>query len=380
MNVISYWQRKHYYCRANVVIIGGGIVGVSAAVSLKSLRPTWRIVVIERGSIPEGASTRNAGFACIGSMTELLDDLEETPEEEVFSLAEKRWKGLLHLRAELGDAALRYVPAGGYELFLASDEAKWEQCLNHRAVFNHHFRQITGTEMFIPADNQIQELGLIGGKHLMFHKGEGQLDAGAMMRAWYQKAREIGIVFLMGRMVSEWEEQGEGMHIQLDDQTQLLSDQLLVTTNGYTRRILPELQIQPARNQVWVTEPIPNFPLKGNVHYDKGYVYFREVDQRLLVGGARNLDRVGETTDELGGNERIYQHLETFIQQTFDWDSLPPIALRWSGILGFGPNKQPVVRRLSSRESVAVGLGGMGVAIGTLMGEEAAQMVLGGES
>ena len=103
-----------------MAIIGSGIVGLSAALALLDRQPQLSVAVIERGVLPEGASTRNAGFACFGSMTELLDDLETMPESDVFALVERRFKGLQRLRKRVGDDNLRYEGLGGYEIFLTA--------------------------------------------------------------------------------------------------------------------------------------------------------------------------------------------------------------------------------------------------------------------
>jgi hypothetical protein len=67
--------------------------------------------------LPHGASTKNAGFACFGSISEIIDDLKSHSEEEVYQLVTKRLEGLRLLRS-LGDEAIDFKPYGGYELFL----------------------------------------------------------------------------------------------------------------------------------------------------------------------------------------------------------------------------------------------------------------------
>jgi hypothetical protein len=65
--------------------------------------------------LPHGASTKNAGFACFGSISEIIDDLKSHSEEEVYQLVTKRLEGL-RLLGSLGDA-IDFKPYGGYELF-----------------------------------------------------------------------------------------------------------------------------------------------------------------------------------------------------------------------------------------------------------------------
>lgn len=51
------------------------------------------------------------------------------------------------------------------------------------------------------------------------------------------------------------------------------------------------------------------------------------------------------------------------------------IAHRWSGIMGIGNSKNPIVKQLSENVYCGVRLGGMGIAIGTTIGKELADLV-----
>src|SRR5690606_14836356 len=113
--MLSYWE-QHSLLTYDHIIIGSGIVGLSLAIELKEKYPAHRVLVLERGLLPTGASTRNAGFACMGSPTELLDDLTHMTEAEVLSLFEKRKQGLAILRKRLGDEHIGYEASGSYEL------------------------------------------------------------------------------------------------------------------------------------------------------------------------------------------------------------------------------------------------------------------------
>jgi glycine/D-amino acid oxidase-like deaminating enzyme len=113
----SYWEQETFIKSLDLAVIGSGIVGLSSAIYLKQANPGLKIIVLEKGVMMDGASLRNAGFACFGSPSELLDDLSKHTEKEVFDLVERRWKGLLALRKLLGDSAIEYEPLGGYEVF-----------------------------------------------------------------------------------------------------------------------------------------------------------------------------------------------------------------------------------------------------------------------
>lgn len=94
---LNFWE-KASFTDYDYIIIGSGIVGLSTAIELKTKFPATKILILERGFFPSGASTRNAGFACMGSVTELTDDLTVMEEEEVIALYEMRKKGLEKLR------------------------------------------------------------------------------------------------------------------------------------------------------------------------------------------------------------------------------------------------------------------------------------------
>jgi gamma-glutamylputrescine oxidase len=87
---LSYWERKTWLANIDFAIIGSGIVGLNCALSLRKKFPKSKIVIFEKGMLPSGASTKNAGFACYGSLSEILDDLDSHSEEEVISIIKNR--------------------------------------------------------------------------------------------------------------------------------------------------------------------------------------------------------------------------------------------------------------------------------------------------
>jgi len=105
---LSYWEQKTWLNNVDYVVVGSGIVGLNTALHLKIKHPNAKIIILEKGLFPQGASTKNAGFACFGSLSEILKDLESHTESEVLELIEQRYKGLNLLRRTLGDDALCY--------------------------------------------------------------------------------------------------------------------------------------------------------------------------------------------------------------------------------------------------------------------------------
>jgi glycine/D-amino acid oxidase-like deaminating enzyme len=126
---------------------------------------------------------------------------------------------------------------------------------------------------------------------------------------------------------------------------------------------------------VLITEPIPNLDIKGTFHLDRGYYYFRNIGDRILLGGGRNLAFEEETTTEMGQTEIIQKKLEQLLKEVILPNHDIEIAHRWSGIMGVGASKNPIVANLSQNVYCGVRMGGMGVAIGSLIGTELADLV-----
>ena len=105
---LSYWEKQHFFNKSDLVVIGSGIVGLNAAISFKLKFPSKKVTVLERGILPSGASTKNAGFACIGSVSELSDDLTKMSEQNVWETVSFRYAGLKKLRSLVGDENIYY--------------------------------------------------------------------------------------------------------------------------------------------------------------------------------------------------------------------------------------------------------------------------------
>jgi len=376
---ISFWEKKTFLKEVDYLIIGSGIVGLNAAIQIKELKPVSSVLLLERAAIPQGASTKNAGFACFGSTTELLEDLQSHSETEVWSLVEQRWKGLQKLRAKIGDKNINYQHHNGYELFRSNEQIIFEECLGKLSEFNAAFREITGKdEVFKISDHKVEQFGFQQINHLIESQLEGQLDPAKMIQALQRLAQEVGVRMRYGVEVAAIEKEQNFVEIQCTNGWKFKSQKALLTVNGFAKRFLPKLNLKPARNQVLVTKPVPNLPFKGCFHYDRGYYYFRNIDSRILLGGGRNLAPLEEQTDQFGNTIKIQNALVELLENVILPNQSIEIEHWWSGILGVGEQKKPIIEMIQPNLGVAVRLGGMGVAIGTQVGETAGEMLVRG--
>ncbi|WP_299435425.1 FAD-dependent oxidoreductase [uncultured Aquimarina sp.] len=367
----SYWEYKTWISNVDFTIIGSGIVGLTSALCLREKFPKAKILVLERGILPNGASTKNAGFACFGSLSEILDDLNTHSEEEVLQLVQKRYQGLKLLRKNLGDSIIDYTPNGGYELFTASDYNLYETCLSKIEDINALLKPIFNNNVFHKKSN-VFNFKNIQSQYIV-NQFEGQIDTGKMMEALLHKVQSSGIKILNNCTVEAVTETNSFAEIKTNHFT-FSSNKVLIATNGFASQ-LGLKGVKPARAQVLITKPIVDLHIKGTFHLDKGYYYFRNIDNRILFGGGRNLDFAAEETTKLGQTELVQQKLEDILQHVI----LPNIDFeidhRWSGIMGVGNQKKSIVKQVSNNVFCGVRLGGMGIAIGSLVGTELADLL-----
>lgn len=368
---LSYWEIKNWFSNVDFTIVGSGIVGLHCALELRERFPESKILILEKGILPQGASTKNAGFACFGSLSELIDDLKTHSEEEVIQLVQKRWTGLQLLRKRLGDTVLDFKPYGGYELFLQEDEATYSECLQKMPFLNEILKPLFKADVF---SKEVDRFAFANIKeYSIFNPFEAQINTGNMMQALFKEAISKDVLILNQVEVSSFTDKNDSVELVINDYS-FNTKKMLFATNGFASQ-LTNNEVKPARAQVLITEPIANLDIKGTFHLDKGYYYFRNFEDRILLGGGRNLDFEGETTTNLSQTEKIQNKLEDLLKNVILPNQEFQIAHRWSGIMGIGAHKNPIVSQLSNNVYCGVRLGGMGVAIGSLIGKELADLV-----
>lgn len=368
---LSYWEYKTWLSNIDFTVVGSGIVGLNCAIQLKNKHPKAKVLVLEKGMLPQGASTKNAGFACFGSISEILCDLKYHSEEEVMKLVQQRWKGIQLLRENLGDANIDFQNHGGHEIFLGNQSEFFENCRDKIDRINRFLKPVFKEAPFALQKNIFEFKGVED--YYITNRFESQIDTGKMMLTLLGLAQQKGVIILNTVGVESFSELN-GLVSVKTDQFDLKTNKLLIATNGFAVKLLEE-EIKPARAQVVITEPIKDLPIKGTFHLDEGYYYFRNIDNRILLGGGRNLDFKGEETTHFGETQIIQNKLEQLLTEVILPNTPYDIERRWSGIMGLGYQKKPIVKQLSNNVCCGVRLGGMGLAIGSAVGKELAGLM-----
>lgn len=373
----SVWEKETFFSHKDVIIVGSGVVGLWSAYYMKKAKPQAKILVLERGIIPTGASTRNAGFACIGSPTELLADARKMGEQSMLEIVAMRYEGLQRIKKVFTNKEIEYERYGGYELITDNQYSKLKQLKNDLGWLNITLRRaIKDEKIFRIADKKIKDFGFTKISHLVESRAEAQLHSGKLLQALLRKVQGMGVEVLTQTDVKHFEKVNEKIVIHSNLPVSLSADQLLICTNGFASQLLPEIDVVPVRGQVLVTSPIKKLHFKGAFHFDEGFYYFRNLGNRVLLGGARNKAIKEEMTEEMITTEIIQEELERFLKEVILPKQKFTIEHRWSGIMGMGSGKFPIIKRLEKNVYCAVRMSGMGVALSPVVGDIVARQML----
>lgn len=368
---VSLWERQSFLT-CDVAIIGAGITGLSAAASLKERHPELNVTVLESGLLPTGASTKNAGFACFGSVSELWGDLKALGEDGMVALVEKRIRGLEKTISRLGGATLDFQRKGGYELLFEAEDPALMQIERINELLYPLFKK----NVFGRADEKIASFGLQGVSAMIQNDMEGQLDTGKLMRALWQYCSKLGILIYTGAHVTNVDAMGG--HVQIHCEKGVFrADRVGICTNAFSMPLIKTpIDLAPGRGMVMSIVPERPTRISGTFHYEAGYFYFRDYRGKILIGGGRNLDKTGEATTELGINPAIRKRLLEDVRHMILPDQKFEVEMEWAGIMAFGADKMPIVQQLEEGVVAGIRLGGMGVAMGSRVGDEVTELIM----
>ena len=373
--MLSYWE-KTQLLNYDLIVLGGGITGMFCALEYRKLNPKASIAILERGLFSNGASTKNAGFACFGSLTELMDDSKNMDNESLCKIVQMRIDGLALLRETLGDKNIDLQWKGGHELFFD----KIPNALNQIDHFNELLKPIFKKKVFYWKNSKIKQFGFAEDrvKHIIENPFEGQIDTGMMMRALRSIVNEKDISFFSNVTLTDFDLSKDQNHLSLKLKNidfNFHCNNLAICNNAFASQLFPSLKISPGRGLVILTEPIPNLKLEGTFHYQQGYYYFRNIKDRILLGGGRSVDFDTETTTSFGVNPKIKNQLIEDLQNFIFPSEKVSLDMEWSGIMAFGKDKMPIVKKHQNNIVIGVKLSGMGVAIGSEVGKKLAMLL-----
>lgn len=355
-------------------VVGGGIAGMAAAFWLQ-VAGVNNVAVLDRRRVASGASGRNAGFV-MAVAPENFPKSEDPAEKET---ARRIWaftaenQRLMEETLQKLEVEAEYRRLGS--LGLAAYPAEWERIKATTDVAHEAGLQVDILERDDLPSKWLKE-HYFGGA---WYPDNAEIDPVLFVRGIASWLADRGVRVFETSPVDAIEEDGKGWRLETRGQ-KIKAQDLVIATNAYTFEILPGLGsiIKPTRGQVLATSPI-EVPVAGcPVYANDGYQYWRQTAAgRLLVGGWRNLDIEGEigTSEDL--SPRIQQELERVANGLFG--APVDVQYRWSGIMGFTPDRRPLVGPLPGRHNavISAGYSGHGLAMALHASKHAVDMLLG---
>lgn len=372
---LSIWEKESFYSHKQVIIVGAGLAGLWCALELYNNDNTLQILLLDKGIIPTGASTRNAGFACFGSPTELLYDAKVNGEATMWEIAAMRYHGIEKIKQQFSPAIIDYDNCGGYEL-LDEGFAGINELTEQLEWLNKGLEDITGEKnVFARNDKLINIFNFNRFKYLIENKLEGGLHSGRLLQALVKKVQCLGIEIITSVSVTGWQSEENAVQVHTSAGILFNCDKLLICSNGFTNTLIKNRSVKPGRGQIIVTSPIDDLPFRGTFHFDEGFYYFRNLGNRVLLGGARNKAFAEEETNELELTQVIQAELERFLSERILPGTHYTIDHRWSGIMAFTETKLPVAEEIEPGVFAMIACNGMGVALTPVMAEKIAWLM-----
>ncbi len=373
---LSVWEKESFYAPKDVIIVGAGLMGLWTAWELLQQNSSLRIVLLEKNSTPLGASTRNAGFACFGSPSELMSDMETMGINKMLQVVEMRYKGIEKIKQHFPDEVIGFEYCGGYEC-INKDARFWPALDDRISQLNKLLKDITGhRSIFKYAGDKLSGFGLQQFDTLIENSTEAVLHSGKLVQVLTQQLLIKGVTILSGFAVKEWHKTNEQFDVISEQEQSIKGTKLIFCTNAFSNSLLDTPIVEPGRGQVIVTSPITHLTMKGAFHFDEGYYYWRHLGNRILLGGGRNADFEGENTTDLNGSDIIRNTLVSFLQKHLAPSIQYSIEHSWSGIMGFTEDKQPFTGYVKDGAYLAIACNGMGVALTPVIAEKVASDIL----
>jgi glycine/D-amino acid oxidase-like deaminating enzyme/CRP-like cAMP-binding protein len=389
---------------ADVVVIGAGLTGASAAYHLAdAVRDrNWRVAVLDQGDPAGEASGRNGGnFELIPEndagvyeglsavrLAFLRRQYPRVPFEVLQAVSERQASLVLGMALRNRNIMKAIILREGIDcdfsphgwLYLAdSDEAEQGICEEVSLAAQH------GQRIEIWSRRKIEsEFGFETDFLGRFIPGDGTYHPVKYVCGVIQAALAAGVQLYSGVGVRRIETLSEDEHRVECAEGSIVARRVIVATNAFTRELLPELkEIRPHQSQVMVTEGAPDRVRGRIVTSDRGPVFFNQPRQGasagrapLLMGGGD--DRPMKNPSSRRRSNKIHQQLLRMRDAFYPELTGRPPSSEWVGPMAFTPDQLPCIGFLRPGIVVAAGFNGYGGSYCTAAGIAAVEMVKSG--
>ena len=349
---VSYWNDKghRYTASKDVVIIGGGIAGVSTAYWLNKLEPSLDIAILEKNRLGDGATGRNAGFITCGSVehfNRLVTKHGEQEAKDIWNFSETNLKLLKEeLSLKDDDKEIGFQHKGSFSL--ASTQNEFEELKRSSKIMESMGISVE-TLNDLEIEKRLGAVNFVGG---IKYIDDATVNPKLLLNAIKQRFSNKVHIY----------ENAEVFDISNDGDNKLVKSRrryisapiVIIATNGYSPLIHNYFddKIFPTRGQILATEPVSHF-MESACYANFVLDYFRQMPTgEMIIGGFRQLKKDTEKgySDEV--TDVIQEALEKFLHDHIPAVRKAKITHRWSGIMGFSVDGQPMVGSLPSDPNV----------------------------
>ncbi len=386
---LSYWQQARPMraapaeplpARADLAVVGGGLLGAACAYWLA--RAGHAPLLLERDFLAAGATGRNGGLMVAGTAEDYpgaVARLGRATARRIWALTEQS-VALLHetLIEERIDCA--YCPNGHLQLALGPEQQRRQERtaeLLRADGFGVELVDRAAAQALIdtPLGPQIAGGLMLPG---------GRLHSGRLVWGLAEAARRHGAQIREGVACLEIAQDGDGVRISTTAGV-VRARAAVVAANAWLGSLLPPLAglVTPVRGQMLAYAPArPLFSTGGSAAATPTGEYWQQTaDGTIVIGGCR----AGAPKRDVGVSStapspEVQRAIERVLPDLFPGIALPPVALRWAGLMAFTPDYTPVAGPLPGTPGVwAVGgFSGHGMPFGMILGRLLAEALGGG--
>lgn len=348
---VSYWNDRSgpTPTTADVVIIGGGIAGLSAAYWIGREDPSMKVVVVEKHEIGAGATGRNAGFVTCGSVEHFNRLVEKHGKEEaleIWRFSEENMRLLKEHVVQDASADLLFEHKGSFSL--ASTDTEFKELQNSAKLMGTMDIKVeTIDEKGI--NERLGAVGFVGG---IKYVDDGSVHPIKMLQRLRTKLGS-NVQVCEHHEVHAIENSGDGKRVRTNKGS-IDCSLVVYATNGYSPLLNKffDDKIFPTRGQILATAPVPRF-MEGPCYANFVLDYFRQLPTgEMVIGGFRQLQKDVEKGYSDETSDMIQVALEKFLHDHIPSIRKAPITHRWSGIMGFSVDGQPMVGALPTDEQL----------------------------
>lgn len=358
---------------ADVVVIGGGLTGVTAARQLARQGAT--VTLLEAETLGWGASTRNGGIVHPGyhwGPRTLIERHGEETGRALYAETLEAYETVGRLVAE-ESIDCSFEERGHLELAYAPGHVRGlEEARDGLAL--------VGVEASVIGRDALRaEIGTDAYHGALVFPGSGGLHPGRYFVGLAEAAARAGADLHEGVRARAIRPQADGRVVVETDRGAIIARDVVVGTNGYTDGAVPALRrrLIPIGSYIIVTEVLPEdlaaeLSPRGRMFFDtKNFLYYWRLtpDRRMLFGGRASFRPTSV--------ERTAAILHRGLLEVHPQLRSAAIEYAWGGNVGFTVDRMPHVGRTAG-VTYAMGYCGTGVAMATYLGTRIGEWLGGG--